>query len=41
MAVVGGVVFFAIRALFAVLPAFANRHALANVAAREQLACIR
>ena len=28
MAVVAGVVFFAIRALFTLLPAFANRHAI-------------
>jgi competence protein ComEC len=33
MAVVAGVVFFAIRALFALLPAFANRHAIKKWAA--------
>ena len=33
MAVVAGVVFFTIRALFALLPAFANRHAIKKWAA--------
>jgi competence protein ComEC len=38
MAVVAGVVFFALRALFALMPAFANRHAIKKWAALAALA---
>ncbi len=37
MAVVAGVVFFAIRALFALMPAFANKHAIKKWAALAAL----
>jgi hypothetical protein len=37
MAVVAGIVFFALRALFALMPAFANRHPIKKCATAVEM----